>query len=359
MSWDTPRVHGVQRGKLRRAGVCQGGNDDVCVVFKASLTVRHERVAGDNGGSNIAMGGQEVGDTSIARVRVAASTNTRGLNGPINACIAIRLPPFSSRFSSTSDEVFTIESRVGGLLPGGASKILIIKLNGSSVAPSTLNPGATGSVFSAHRVAGSLTRRIKLPSLQPMSSTSPKILNRANVRDTRVVHKVVGRASPSTMVAISTLSTHDVGELNYAIRVAGANVIPNSKINGRHTRVDQGALKIPMVTVKIPAIMSTTTLICSVAKGRGVPRPRHRETRGVVIAPHRVSIVVDHTSHLLTLTVGSTLRPSVSVGALLSLMWRQGGTRVVLRESCTRLYSVTMSSWTFYCAPCATTACNM
>lgn len=254
----------------------------------------------------------------------------RTLNGRVNACVAVRLPSLASGFARASGQLRAINGRVGQLLPMG-KLILITKLNGVRVAPSSLKPGADQQILTAHRVNKRVTHSAKLSQLHPITMVRAKIAKRANVRANRCVLDVMQQVEPATIITVSTLTSHEARELNYALRVDSAKVSPNTKINGRQAGVAGRAVKIPIVTVKIPAIISTRALTISVLNGsygqgaRGVLVPRNER---LMIVPERVSLLARETSELVTFTLGKTLRGRFSLPSLVSLVWVRACLRV-------------------------------
>lgn len=244
---------------------------------------------------------------SVACIDILGRGNTHRLNGPPNRCMAIRIPSFRGSNSVFSKHLRGATSILGSLLPTRYSGILITKLNGLSVATSTLNPGANSCILTAHRLNSDLGGRVNLRKLGDISCVNANILKRAKVRDTRVIGNITRVVGPSYVVTISTLTTSSTSHLNAALRFSKTNVIPNSNINGRQFRLSSTALNIPIVSMKVPAIVNTSLL-------------SKQRRSGVFIAPHRVSTVVHHKTGLVNVYVGMYLRSHLSRHSVCTLL---------------------------------------
>ncbi len=230
---------------------------------------------------------------------VSAPTTTGGVNGPGNHCIAFRSgsPLRSSR--GVCESYLTLSRRVGSLL-NDHREVLIMKLKGSSIAPSDLNPTITSEILTAERLGNRLTGLFSYE----ISILAPNIVNGANLRSRRMVGSTIEIANTRTIVIVSTLTYKKISGVNRTVRLSGANVYPNSKIVGDHERVSQGAINTRYVTVKTPAVTSSGSL-------------------KLVIAPGDVSHVVGRASQLVTKKVGLDLRPGLSLDRL-RLLYRWG-----------------------------------
>lgn len=284
---------------------------------------------------------QQRGKIVIDAIVVRARGTSITVKEPGKACVAVRTPRVVRRSTKCRESVsLRLTGVVQGLLPkgrvrgglGGKLRIttLIIKLNGQRIAPSTLKPEIISGLFVAHRVLGRFKGcTFRERSIKGIDKVIPKIVTRANVRYIRVLGNIMGRAGPSFLVAISTLTTEDVQQLKQAVRLASAKVAPKDKVNGRHGTVGHGDINIPIVSLNIPAIISTTAVISStvarfvstlsLSSLRGLSRERQRRLTerllsprlgNLFIAPGGVSSSVGGLDFLVSRKLGVTLLKS-------------------------------------------------
>lgn len=262
------------------------------------------------------------GSVHAAIMGVAARGNTQAVKQPRKDCVAVRTPKLSMRSRSCRERVsLRVTHRLRGIVGlRHRRSVLMMNLKGSTVATSSLKPRIMRGLRVAERVVERCNLRdLKGRGVRHVDKVVPKMVTRANVRASRVVRKVITRAGPSMIITVSTLTTEDAEHLGHAVRVASAKVGPNSNMNGREIKLARRGLRMGIVKVKMPAMMSTTAVIRSsvtrllrtlrrTRRGRFLRRVVSPRLRAVFMAPGSISRAMGCLDFAVSRKLGVTFR---------------------------------------------------
>lgn len=109
----------------------------------------------------------------------------------------------------------------------------------------------------------------KLGSM-PISAIAPGVTGQTGIEALELVKGATDAVKPSVIIVIDALAAKDVGRLGTTVQLSDTGISPGSGIGNRRKAISKETLGIPVISVGIPTVVDSSTLVFGMLEKAGV-----------------------------------------------------------------------------------------
>ncbi len=150
-----------------------------------------------------------------------------------------------------------------------AKKVMVVGLGNRAVTPDALGPLCVEELV--------VTRHLKsaAPDLYAMadcelSALSPGVVGQTGIETLEQIASVAKIVSPDLILAIDALAARSIDRLTSSVQLSDGGIAPGAGVGNRRTELSQKTLGVPVLSVGVPTVTDSATLVYDALAQGGV-----------------------------------------------------------------------------------------
>ncbi len=145
----------------------------------------------------------------------------------------------------------------------------------------------------------------------PLAALAPGVVGQTGIETVEILRGASQSVSPSLIVAVDALASKSVDRLATTVQLSDTGIAPGSGIGNRRKAVDRETLGVPVLSVGIPTVVDSSTLICDMLERAGMEEipPALREElengKSFFVTPKDIDVAVAELSRLLSRAINA------------------------------------------------------
>ena len=103
-----------------------------------------------------------------------------------------------------------------------------------------------------------------------ISAISPGVVGQTGIETAELVLGAAERAKPDLVILIDALAARSCDRLGTTVQLSSSGICPGSGVGNRRYSIDRDTLGIPVITVGVPMVVDSSTLVCDVLWRAGI-----------------------------------------------------------------------------------------
>lgn len=149
-------------------------------------------------------------------------------------------------------------------------KILIAGLGNRFITSDALGPLTTDRLIATRHIRETNTRLFHLIGNCEISLLAPGVVGQTGFEAAELIRGAAERAKPDLILAIDALAARSCERLGTTVQIANRGIMPGSGIGNHRQSIDSDTMKIPVFSLGIPTVVSSSTLILEAMEKAGM-----------------------------------------------------------------------------------------
>jgi spore protease len=103
-----------------------------------------------------------------------------------------------------------------------------------------------------------------------LSAVAPGVTGQTGIEAADLIKNAVDTVKPDIVICVDALAARDVDRLGTAIQLSNNGIAPGSGIGNRRSAIDCHSLGIPVISVGVPTVVDSSTLVFGMLERAGV-----------------------------------------------------------------------------------------
>lgn len=147
------------------------------------------------------------------------------------------------------------------LLCGGAKSALICGLGNARLASDSIGPLALSHVLVTHALREREPEIFEKGGFFDVCAIAPGVGADTGFCAADIVRPAVSAAKPDVVVAIDALAARGTERLLKTVQICTAGISPGSGVGNARTRLDEGSVGAPVISLGVPTVVDVGTLV--------------------------------------------------------------------------------------------------
>ncbi len=136
----------------------------------------------------------------------------------------------------------------------------------------------------------------------PYSVITPGVTGQTGMEAAEIVKGAADAVKPSAVICIDALASRSVDRLGVTVQVSNTGISPGSGIGNHRKAIDKSSLGIPVISIGIPTVVSSSTLVYEALEKAGISE----------ISPELEAVLENGRSFFVTLKDADTVLNEMS-----------------------------------------------
>lgn len=229
----------------------------------------------------------------------------KGIGKYITYCTDTALDD-SQIFDGRLDELSKILS---SLLPKNIKSVLVAGLGNTDITADALGPKTVNYVLATRHIINDYNNdNSYFSDFFNVSSISTGVLGDTGIESAEIIKGVVNQIKPDCVIAVDALAASSSSRLGNTVQLSDVGISPGSGVGNHRYEISESTLGVPVVSIGIPTVVST-----SVIRGKN-------DNGAMFVTPREIDRIIEHGAKLIAMTVNVCLQKNIDAKDLFSLV---------------------------------------
>lgn len=247
-------------------------------------------------------------ENGITTVTVIDEKGADAIGKPIGKYVTCKVPSFVTDTDIFDGRLDKIASILKTLLPSKIDSVLVAGIGNLKITADALGPKANNYVLATRHIVENSEGNVNLNNLFSVSTITTGVLGDTGIESAEIVKGVVSCVKPSCVIVIDALAASSPERLGTTVQFSDVGISPGSGVGNHRHEISKNTLGIPVVSIGIPTVLSTSTI-----SGR-------KNDEFMFVTPREIDKVIEHGSKLIGMSINTCLQPDISQRDLFSLV---------------------------------------
>lgn len=263
----------------------------------------------ENGGKTVLDGVKVEENDNVTTVTVfnenGAAALGKGIGKYITYCTDTALDD-SQIFDGRLDELSKILS---SLLPKNIKSVLVAGLGNTDITADALGPKTVNYVLATRHIINDYNNdNSYFSDFFNVSSISTGVLGDTGIESAEIIKGVVNQIKPDCVIAVDALAASSSSRLGNTVQLSDVGISPGSGVGNHRYEISESTLGVPVVSIGIPTVVSTSVI-------------RDKNDNGAMfVTPREIDRIIEHGAKLIAMTVNVCLQKNIDAKDLFSLV---------------------------------------
>ncbi len=212
----------------------------------------------------------------------------------------------SQIFDGRLDELSKILS---SLLPKNIKSVLVAGLGNTDITADALGPKTVNYVLATRHIINDYNNdNSYFSDFFNVSSISTGVLGDTGIESAEIIKGVVNQIKPDCVIAVDALAASSSSRLGNTVQLSDVGISPGSGVGNHRYEISESTLGVPVVSIGIPTVVST-----SVIRGKN-------DNGAMFVTPREIDRIIEHGAKLIAMTVNVCLQKNIDAKDLFSLV---------------------------------------
>lgn len=240
----------------------------------------------------------------VTTVEVLNENGAAQIGKPVGKYITCMVPSFVTDTDIFDGRLNKLADILRSLLPADCSAVLVAGVGNLDITADALGPISANYVLA--------TRHIKdnklFSDFSNVASIQTGVLGDTGIESAELVKGVVNQIQPSCVIAVDALAASSTDRLGTTVQLSNTGIAPGSGVGNHRYEISSATLGVPVVSIGIPTVVSTSVISGVSGDAR------------MFVTPREIDRVIDQGSKLIGMTINVCLHSNIPPTDLFSLV---------------------------------------
>lgn len=245
--------------------------------LRSDLAIENDTVVGRRNTEGVTYEEEEEDGVSSLTVCITNAAGEKALGRPQGRYITLSFERLWDM--GEEDAVKAVTDRLAATLKNllresgkPVKKLLVIGLGNRSITADALGPAVSDRIDVTGHLEGEPALAAYLPSTL-LFAISPGVIGKTGIETFSQVQNAVKTSGATHVIAVDSLAAMSVDRLSRTIQLTDSGIVPGSGVGNHRAALNQETLGIPVIALGVPAIVSSSTLVCEALEKAGISEP--------------------------------------------------------------------------------------
>ncbi len=253
---------------------------------------------------------EKKGIATLTRLHITDEEGERSIGKPKGTYLSLSFPRLwelsENDLSFLSELLADLLLSLCGKKP--PDRVLVAGLGNRYITADALGPEVIGRILATRHLKEEDRPLFDRFTDTELSLIAPGVLAQTGIESNEMVKAVVGTVKPRLVIVIDALAARSLERLATTCQLANVGLNPGSGIGNSRGSIDEGTLGVPVISIGIPTVVDSSTLIYDTLKRGGI-EPNEallrilRSEKGFFVSPRQSDEVTEKAAHLLADTI--------------------------------------------------------
>ena len=198
------------------------------------------------------------------RLKVTSEAGVRNVGRPIGLYDTLTIPRMDTimpdDIEDAKDEIARELCRMCDLCDVSVERILVVGLGNRELTPDAIGPAAAKEVDATMHLRREDEEMFETMGCSEICVLCPDVTSNSGMKSADIVKSVVDAVKPTVVFAIDSLASRSGERLGNTIQGSSTGIIPGTGVGHAGARIDEELLGVPVISIGIPTVMSTSVL---------------------------------------------------------------------------------------------------
>lgn len=262
----------------------------------------------ENGGKTVLDGVKVEEKNNVTTVSVLNQNGANQLGKPVGKYITYTTDDVgddTELFDGRLDELSAILS---SLISQDAKSVLVAGLGNTNITADALGPKAVNYILSTRHIVNDCDDNDYFKSFFNVAAISTGVLGDTGIESAEIIKGVVNQIKPDLVIAVDALAASSASRLGTTVQMSDVGISPGSGVGNHRYEISLQTLGVPVVSIGIPTVVSTS-VICG-----------KDDNGGMFVTPREIDRIIEHGAKLIGMTVNVCLQKNIDAKDLFSLV---------------------------------------
>ena len=253
----------------------------------------------------------QIGNVQVSTIQIHSQEAAHRLHKPIGTYITITVEAFSASITAADDAVEAVCSSLRRLLQR-RGLTLVVGLGNHNITPDALGPLVTEGILATRHIQGAAASAAGLDTLAPVAAISPGVLGQTGMETSEIIGALVDFVKPDQVIVIDALAAQNPQRLGRTVQISDTGISPGSGVLNRRKELSSSTLGVPVISMGVPTVVDSTTLVHSVLEQAGASLPPPTSQSAMMVTPRDIDTLISRSAKVISLGINSALQPDIS-----------------------------------------------
>lgn len=240
----------------------------------------------------------------ITTVTVMNEKGAQSIGKPVGKYVTCQVPSFVSDTDIFDGRLDKLSSVLKSLLPNDISSVLVAGVGNLDITADALGPKTNNYVLATRHLIGD----DMFKDFFNVSGVSTGVLADTGIESAEIVKGVVNEINPSCVIVVDALAASSSERLGTTIQLSDVGIAPGSGVGNHRFEISQNTLGVPVVSIGIPTVVSTSVI------------SNKEQSDSMFVTPREIDRITEQGAKLIGMSINVCLQKNISPQDLFSLV---------------------------------------
>ena len=274
--------------------------------YRTDLALERRELIKDTVPNGVDFDEEIFGETKITRIEIKSKEGTKALSKPEGKYITIEFKMKNISLPENEEEIEIVAKEIAALIPKKEGDILIVGLGNHNITPDAIGPKTVEKTISTRHISDEL-------NLRSVAAIAPGVMGQTGIETADIIKSVCDSISPACVIAVDALASKSTDRLCKTIQICDSGISPGSGVHNKRAELSEETLGVPVIAIGVPTVVDALTVAADFSADENI---KNENLSNLMVTPREIDSLILNISHLLSLSIGRALHPSLSVSDL-------------------------------------------
>lgn len=274
--------------------------------YRTDLALERRELIGDTVPDGVDFSEEFSGQTKITRIEIKSKEGAEALSKPLGKYITIEFKLKNISLPENEEEIEVVAKEISALLPQKEGCILVAGLGNHNITPDAVGPKTVERTVSTRHISQEINMR-------SVAAIAPGVMGQTGIETAEIIKSVCDRINPSCVIVVDALASKSTDRLCKTIQICDSGISPGSGVHNKRAELSKESLGVPVIAIGVPTVVDALTIATDFSANEISDT---RKLSNLMVTPREIDSLILNISHLLSLSIGRALQPSLSVSDL-------------------------------------------
>lgn len=242
----------------------------------------------------------------VTIVSVLNENGAKELGKPVGEYVTCQVPSFVSDTDIFDGRLDKLAGILTSLIPKNVTSVLVAGIGNLDITADALGPKTNNYVLSTRHLKENDNHIFK--DFFNVSAVSTGVLADTGIESAEIVKGIVSQINPSCVIAVDALAASSPDRLGTTVQLSDVGISPGSGVGNHRYEISEKTLGVPVVSVGIPTVVSTS----AISGGA--------DSNSMFVTPREIDRIIDQGAKLIGMSINVCLQKNIGAHDLFSLV---------------------------------------
>ncbi len=212
-------------------------------------------------------------ENGITTVDILNEIGAKKLEKEIGRYVTCEVPELSDCTDIYDERLKKISDILKSLLPKKYQSVMVAGLGNEQITADALGVQTLKYVLSTRHIQG-----VENNGFGSICAFPAGVLGETGIESAEMVGGLVKTVNPDAVIVVDALAASDVSRLGTTIQMSDTGIMPGSGVGNYRSEISKNTLGVPVVSIGIPTVVSTSIFSQSISENEHYVTPREIDT---------------------------------------------------------------------------------